>query len=533
MTASIEYPSGPSFVAKLKEEPGGLDFLGLGQANFDMMAEWAPGLNNTTDEVRPFSLMCWVYWRFQQEMSERNESKIDPRLMRAFAEKVESAFIWVQQELDQSFRGIQSKRPESIDGRVSLTFVSWGGRSASSTSITAAVNYGPALGDIGGLGFLHRIKPQCYLVNPAGVELAEALDHHLRGSVAYSSLADIDATDMTEVELQDLIPYLDLFETTEEEEEIFRRHLFNPDPGAKGRRSATIRALIEILEEAGGTLTVQEVRLAMIRRGALTSPDRPANHQCHTWMVLQLRQLQRLGLESLFSHAEAELQKRRPSCIPPQKFTDLLIEVMRESVTRDSPSLDELTEQNFGIPSDWSSFLDFLDAGVREPERFDMETLGRELEQMTTKKQQDLALGAKAFRALLLCARVTSLLPDNPITRRWIQNGSVERISLYEWSKFLEPRWQHSWPEAYELILQRWVISQHLTVATQRFDGKSIRHRILLEEDGYESFRDRPLRGRMTSDRLASLLSLMASCGLVGYSDEGYHATTKALQLQR
>jgi hypothetical protein len=60
------------------------------------------------------------------------------------------------------------------------------------------------------------------------------------------------------------------------------------------------------------------------------------------------------------------------------------------------------------------------------------------------------------------------------------------------------------------------------TLGTQRFDGKKIRLRMILEEDGLESLVGSPWRPDLTPDRLGALLSLLGSCGVVHKSERGY-----------
>jgi hypothetical protein len=72
------------------------------------------------------------------------------------------------------------------------------------------------------------------------------------------------------------------------------------------------------------------------------------------------------------------------------------------------------------------------------------------------------------------------------------------------------------------------IISQHLAVATQRYDGEKSRLRMILEEDGLESPAKRPWQPALTPDRLESLLSLLASSQAIGKDSDGYHRETAA-----
>jgi hypothetical protein len=61
---NIALPITAFFLPPPKGENSGVDFLGLRQANLDMMTELIPSTNNVTSYIRPFSLLCWIFWKF-------------------------------------------------------------------------------------------------------------------------------------------------------------------------------------------------------------------------------------------------------------------------------------------------------------------------------------------------------------------------------------------------------------------------------------------------------------------------------------
>ena len=64
------------------------------------------------------------------------------------------------------------------------------------------------------------------------------------------------------------------------------------------------------------------------------------------------------------------------------------------------------------------------------------------------------------------------------------------------------------------------ILSQHFMVAARRFDGRTQRLRISIEEDGLEFIADgSPVIPSLTPDRLNTALGLMADCGLIGRDD--------------
>jgi hypothetical protein len=65
-TMSTQLPRFPFFVPPYEPEHGGVDFLGLRQANLEMMATYLPAINNVTVYIRAFSLLSWIHWKFHE-----------------------------------------------------------------------------------------------------------------------------------------------------------------------------------------------------------------------------------------------------------------------------------------------------------------------------------------------------------------------------------------------------------------------------------------------------------------------------------
>ena len=84
----------PFFVPKLKTVNSGVDFLNLGQVNFELMAECMPGTNNVTYYVRPYSLICWIYWTYREQLRKKGEENASLEDQHLFREKVESLHLW-------------------------------------------------------------------------------------------------------------------------------------------------------------------------------------------------------------------------------------------------------------------------------------------------------------------------------------------------------------------------------------------------------------------------------------------------------
>ena len=87
----------PFFVAPYKDESGGVDFLGLRQVNLDLMYQFLPGINNVTRFVRPYSVMTWFAWAFNEDMKRKGIEDFKRKDFKEFREKVELLFGWGHQ----------------------------------------------------------------------------------------------------------------------------------------------------------------------------------------------------------------------------------------------------------------------------------------------------------------------------------------------------------------------------------------------------------------------------------------------------
>ena len=150
------------------------------------MAELIPSTNNVTSYIRPFSLLCWIFWKFHALCVEADVSEPTSNDLRAFRERIEVLFTWGARLTDYpGIPGKQADPPVSESEFLPLTFKDWS-RVQSSTSLIAALWYGPASKAVTGLGFLMPLprKPGFFRIVERGVALAEALDHLLQADSA-------------------------------------------------------------------------------------------------------------------------------------------------------------------------------------------------------------------------------------------------------------------------------------------------------------------------------------------------------------
>jgi hypothetical protein len=98
-----------------------------------------PGTNNATVFVRPYSLICWVYWMYREQLKKKEKGHARSEEQKLFREKIESLHLWGHKLNNlRGTPGFDSKIPQAKDGETSLRFEDWK-RSATNTSLAAAV----------------------------------------------------------------------------------------------------------------------------------------------------------------------------------------------------------------------------------------------------------------------------------------------------------------------------------------------------------------------------------------------------------
>jgi hypothetical protein len=530
LTMNKPLPQSAFFLSPPSSENNGVDFLGLRQANLDMMADLIPGTNNVTPYIRPFSVLSWIFWKFH-ELCEREE-KIAPNSndVRAFRERIEVLFTWGARLVNApSVPGKQAEPPESEDGYVDLTFDAWT-RVQTSTSLIAALWYGPASKTVTGLGFLDPVRSDFFRTVGQGVLLAESLDRVLRKKPdLYARLLDtLTAVKATEDEARELWALWGVASVTNDERDAFRKALSSHDAvgdyvSALGRRSSTIALARCHLSAAAKPLSADEVRHGMyyaaVDGGVYAVPEALGTAR-RKWIILQVRQLQRLAFETLLSWCEYKT-----------------LNGVHDTDAMTANAEAAFVAEEFELPAskDFSALLASLDSQVSNVDQF--VALGRirklfcPLSMIATINQQfksiDDHLAATCIYAIMLCACFAGCFGDED--RRFVGIGGPHRISLIHLRKRLMALGSVSFRQAILFVLEALVISQHLATAVNRFDGQNQRLRLSIEETGLESLVGKPWEPTVTEDRLPTILRLASDCGFLTATPEDrflFHAET-------
>lgn len=519
-------PEGPFFIAPLKIESSGVDFLGLRQVNLDMMDDCIPGINNYTRYVRCFAVNSWIYWKFYHIAEAQGIEQPTPEQLLKFKEKVETLFTWGHRGIP--IRGIPgvTTSPPSTDGSVELSFAAWK-RSADNTSLMAAPTYGPASKNTGGLGFVSPVKGTFYKTVGDGIRLAEVLDSLLSKQSGYDLLTSFDIFTGDQTNAMALFPAWDVNNPSIEEKNAFLSSFFNENTidtkSRLGKRSSTISLIIQILKTSPQPLSEQKIRVAMAY-GRLPGQKQlalsmPLQTRHLIWLILQVRQAQRMAMECIFSWTEQRIMHFR------ERDTASIVKSAISSLGKHKEILpvgdtsNQIMGRLFPSINDLSELISMKDKDPMYCIFSLMEKLENELRD--TKKCEE-TLIPYAMRLLCICAKYVDVLKDNEVLIRFLKHGGVDRISLRYWYDTIQKRENSPIEDFLRFIIENFILSQHLGVAASRFDGQRQRLRIAIEEEGLVPLVPRPLKPFVGDDRLEMALLLAVDCGLISKREEQF-----------
>lgn len=523
-----QLPKGPHLIADFKPVLSGVDFLNLRQVNFDYMGECIPGINNVTMYVRPYSVVCWIYWTLQQ-LTESGEVKdITNKQVIDFREKIQSLQLWGHRIDDcRGLPGMGSDMPPEQDGTRSLRFKDWGERNATNTGLQAAVQYGPSLLDLGGLGFLHHEQGEVYRVTPVGEKLAIGLDEQLRqASEAYERLKEINTLSAHEDDAKALFPHWKVDGCSQAEAEAFKEALYNASQidntnSDLGKRSASIHLIQLILEQSERALSEQEIRDRMafpslwIRQSDTLSPG--LLRQSRIWCLLQFRQVHRLALESLMGWLQNQLLNDLNMLDPDAIVDKAQALLIAELDLQKEASVEELLEAACPKFSDLDSFLS---ARESSPSRFDLNSICEELLELGKKDSMELC--PASLRAMILLIQCRDWMREDPEIKPFIDRGGATRVSMEHCFRTTERMLTRPNRDFFDWVIKSLVICQHFATGTNRFDGERIRLRFVLDENGLDPIATHAWHPIVTADRLPTISSLMACANMLRKDGDAY-----------
>lgn len=505
-------PQRAFFVAPSLRESGGVDYLGLRQANLELMDQFMPGINNRTQWIRPYSVMCWAVWIFNQRNQSYSGERPAGKRFEQFREKIEVLFGWSHQWVGDGAH-MAGNRQYSPPGKgpFTLDFKTW----HRGPSWFDAVQYGPSFKPDTGLGLAWPQPDGTYGVTEAGEALARALDKGLRTLALYPWL--ISAEDLQGSVQQAGAVHIkwDRNWPTRQEAQIFRDEFYPPAGTAKNPRAKHRECSINLIR---ATLQVlgSETSLPVLRRAMALLPlsDFPAAQVAGLaptqalWRVLQLRQAQRLAFESLFGWMEWQIAQGLHSS---EALRDRLLSLDAFPLRADSSVQAALEHYRALSPQ----AANLLEAGqqVTELDLFQrIDTLQRYID------NHDEQAASEALQLLFLVAVITEDLSACPRNSVYLDQGGQARLSLLYWARSLQRKRQINLSDLVLNLIENQLLSQHFGIAAIRMTEAKPRLRISLEEQGLVSLlpsTDKVWRPEQTEDRLYSTLALMTDSELL------------------
>lgn len=522
---NVIVPPSAFFLPETTGQNNGVDFLGLRQTNLDMMADLIPGTNNVTAYIRPFSLLSWIFWKYHILCVDNGIDEPDSASLEAFRERIEILFTWGARIYDYpSIPGKQAEPPAAGSADlVPLTFKDWK-RFQNSTSLIAALWYGPASKVVTGLGLLMPVPGRAGFFRTVGqgVKLAQALDEKLRTDVERYNrlLATLNTVSANEADAKALWALWRPDTLSIDEQNAFREVLSDARSAGDyksllGRRSSTLGLVQLHLAQAGCSQSVEEIRKGMMLSqrpdGSVYAVPDELKEARDRWVILQVRQLQRLALESLLSWCETKI-------LGGARDTAGLVSIFaQEWDESDYPFIaaERLGDLLAMIEGCFAVLDEFVACCRNETIPSPLSLIGTIQEEFATSGGK---YAAHCLYGLLICAAFAGCVdPQSPA----LQLGGRARVSLYHLRRRLVGLGDTSIREAMIYVLEAMVISQHFATAVNRFDGQNQRLRIAIEETGLVPLVGSRWQPTVTEDRLHMLLSLAADCGILGGGGNG------------
>lgn len=531
----------PIFTSPLDTEIAGDDPLGVAPTNERMFGNVFPGVNNVVRYIRVYSLIVWTVNLIEMHL-DRHRNEMSPEeaheLTRNALQRIQLAMLWRNSGLKLPQLVGSTRKFPTNNSPQRLTFPDLGSIRADFLDPGA---YGPSLRD--GLGFLLRDRSgKLYACTDPGRALAYAYDEFARSDHRYRWLSDITSLATRRSDLYTIESALDITEPSAGEQRAFIARFF-PEPAdsdldqyAENRWFAIHLALraMELLcrkkERAGepALATAHEVRCCMARggyRGTRLRVDGLEGVQA-LWAVLQVRQLQRLALDSLFCLVERWLAHRSIAGdrleldeLAAEVGASVTIELIKKFRGPMARFIEALAETQAGHPTLYEAVLMARDE--------DADVFGRmqELLEMSLEPTELAAGLVPVLEALAFCAIETLNLHRNPEAHA-VMAQDLDACSLLGLASYLNSKAHLSPAEFVKTLVKDWVVLRHFEVASRRSQRGAYknRFRFVLGDEGLERFDPKaPLMDRaMGDDRLDHILMLARQCGLLDGDEGGY-----------
>ncbi|BBA40937.1 MULTISPECIES: hypothetical protein [Burkholderia] len=516
-----------------------------------------PGINNAVEFVRVYSAICWMVRQIDLAAAKAHEPDI-AALSKAGIEKIQLLLTWYNKMQEvPGLAGADRRYPED-NRRETLSFKNMPGNMAArrlevdpdfvvgeGAHFLTAPQYRPSL--VNGMRFLAESSalPGTYRLTTAGEALADGYEAAIADHPRRDWLADVNKVTVRRDDVLAMGEMLDLREPSPEEMQAFVAQYYPDDaevaigPRWTNRWSGLTLALRALEAEQPhakdqGTrgVAVSSIRYTMARGYSLAGERldlRDIEEVQGWWANLQLRQYQRLALDTLFRNVSSWIHDATVD-EGPREIQDCadgigaaleraLPEEHRQSVSSLVTQLEQL-KGAYGSFYEASPFV----ASLR------LEEMLGQLQHVCNfaqRSEEELLALRNSYIALVYCAVEARNLLSNLYVQ---QQFETDRLSLTTLRDLLE-RYENSRPaEFIAHVVQFYVVLLHFSVVQERtYDGRN-RFLFMQGDNGLERVASRGGIGGvgLMADRLFHALLLLAQCGLVKRYDDGTFALTAA-----
>lgn len=518
----IVIPSRPFYNENFSDRGGGIDFLGLGSVNLDILStDLIPEINNATSDIGTYFLATWIPWKFEAICRKAGPKSFTLENFRMFRERVEVSLAVVMRDgspAEKKFGQVQRRigTDQKVKFPSDLTFKSAGRTEA--TSLYAAPLYGPSVRYLDLVG---------YAISQSGVSsgipktqenqeallIAEHVDRNLRCSKHYTIFESLAAVNVTQSEIDDL-GLNGLHPSYYRSSESILKEAFSTKLFASSSRRHTARLLVASLKEIGPADldTLKDCWYADSKFGS-SLPTEISLHR-KKWALFMSRQYQRYVLELHLKVFEEGLKQGHNS------IAAIVQELLRIAETKNDQSFFDLVRREAELASAKGESVHNLAKKWHETIN-----QGHAAFEGSFLYDDSIASATRAVAGLarwyLRASVLLRDLQDGALIK--IANaGSTERVSLTYLVGWLTERGDQPLTKVLGDFISNFVFAQHLRVALSRFDGRLQRIRFFLDDEGIVltsamTAREAGIDPYMMADRSFALACLLTDLGVLNY----------------
>lgn len=536
----------PTYAEAVQRSVVGDDPLGLAPTNERLYNSAFPGFNNYVRHIRVYSAICWMTKQVSLTLEKGGATTNHDarRLFEGAIEKVELALLWANPRA----QGIAGKRREfpTHDKPIEFAFDTFG---PSDATLFAAVTYKPSLTN--GLRFLEARLGNTFGCTPFGEALADAFDASIRELPGYRWLKAPDKLTGRRTVIEALAPALDVEKPSAGEQAAFIESFFpaeldddvrNDDRARWLTLTLMLRSIHAVCEAKKTTgedpiASPDEIRACMARGLASDGAnvvDADVERVQAWWAVLQVRQLQRLCLDTLYCVVERWIALRETDglgqslgqCVKQVSAAGLIY--VNDEYAASVGQMEELFRESQG---DLSSLYKAA-AYAAQDEDNDEDVFAHikrlhDNSKLDFDEDGDCEAICNAYIGLVFCAVETGNLAKNPEALQALR-ADGDTCSLLQLADLVIRHREASVEVFVGHIVKEWVVLRHFQIVASRsiaFDGKN-RFRFVMGDHGLERF-DRGLKlpePAMSQDKLDHALLLCKQAGLLS-GQYGYRLT--------